>query len=105
MSDRVKKTAMRLRARMRENRSKQGLGAAMRLRALAKMLRLGTIALDQVATELKPWGVLAPETFEKLERVVGEGATQLEAAASATDVAAEAITRLAELQGNPQDHE
>lgn len=64
------------------------------LRTLASLLRFSTSAIDDAVKRTKPLRKYAPEHVDRLERVAGEVATQLDACAQAADDAGEAFTRL-----------
>jgi len=76
--------------------------ALHRLETLSRIFRTGTAALDLLGEQLEPVKKYLPaETVDQLERVLGEGATQLEVAANATQDAATALGRLALRESRP----
>lgn len=74
------------------------------LHSLASTLRFTTAVVDEMSNRARPLRKYAPEKAEKLERLLGEVATQLDAAAEAAEDAADAITHLIG-QGTPPDRE
>lgn len=85
--------------------AKRNLGPAEKLRSLSALLRFSTATLDALTEQVQPFRKYAPDKLDKLERLFGETAVQIDAAAEAADDAADALNRLMIGQGTPPDRE